>query len=168
MIRRATPDDAAALAELASRSFVAKFGMLYPPEVLAAFLAENYSEQRTLALIDAPALAVWLIDQGGLRAYAVLGPCKLPHPDVTPGCIELRRLYTAPDATGLGLGAQLMDTVAIPAFEAARGEAWLGVYSENPGAQRFYARYGFVKVGEYEFPVGPVRDREFILRRRRA
>jgi len=39
------------------------------------------------------------------------------------------------------------------------------VWSENFGAQRFYARYGFSKVGTYEFPVGQVRDLEFILRR---
>ena len=45
---------------------------------------------------------------------------------------------------------------------------WIGVWSENHGAQRFYARHGFVHVGEYEFPVGRVRDREFILRREAA
>jgi len=39
------------------------------------------------------------------------------------------------------------------------------VWSENFGAQRFYARYGFEKVGTYEFPVGQTRDLEFILRR---
>ena len=31
---------------------------------------------------------------------------------------------------------------------------WIGVWSENLGAQRFYARHGFEKVGEYEFIVG--------------
>ena len=42
---------------------------------------------------------------------------------------------------------------------------WVGVWSENFGAQRFYGRYGFAHAGEYEFPVGRVRDREFIFRR---
>ena len=42
---------------------------------------------------------------------------------------------------------------------------WLGVWSENFGAQRFYARYGFEKAGEYLFPVGDTHDLEFILRR---
>jgi hypothetical protein len=42
---------------------------------------------------------------------------------------------------------------------------WIGVWSENHGAQRLYGRHGFVKVGEYEFPVGKTRDQEFILRR---
>jgi ribosomal protein S18 acetylase RimI-like enzyme len=39
------------------------------------------------------------------------------------------------------------------------------VWSENFGAQRFYARYGFEKAGEYLFPVGDTNDLEFILRR---
>ena len=42
---------------------------------------------------------------------------------------------------------------------------WIGVWSENHGAQRFYTRHGFARVGEYQFPVGRVRDHEFILRR---
>jgi RimJ/RimL family protein N-acetyltransferase len=39
------------------------------------------------------------------------------------------------------------------------------VWSGNHGAQRFYARHGYEKVGTYEFPVGRVRDLEYILRR---
>ena len=42
------------------------------------------------------------------------------------------------------------------------------MYSQNFGAQRFYERLGFEKVGNYEFLVGSVRDPEFILRRSAA
>ncbi len=60
------------------------------------------------------------------------------------------------------------DPAAAPAAEPGRpsggnGSLWIGVYSENHGAQRLYARQGFVKVGEYEFEVGAQRDREFIF-----
>ena len=44
-------------------------------------------------------------------------------------------------------------------------DIWIGVWSENFGAQRFYERQGFAKVGEYGFHVGRTVDREFILRR---
>ncbi len=44
-------------------------------------------------------------------------------------------------------------------------DIWIGVWSENYGAQRFYERHGFSKVGEYGFEVGRTVDREFILRR---
>ena len=42
---------------------------------------------------------------------------------------------------------------------------WVGVWNENFGAQRFYARYGFEKAGDYLFPVGRTNDHEFIFRR---
>lgn len=39
----------------------------------------------------------------------------------------------------------------------------LSVYSDNPGAQRFYARYGFAKVADIHFMVGNQRDEEFLF-----
>jgi diamine N-acetyltransferase len=49
----------------------------------------------------------------------------------------------------------------------ARGRLplYVGVWSQNLGAQRLYGRFGFHKVGEYDFPVGRHVDREFILER---
>lgn len=171
-VRRATEADVAGLARLAAAAFGAKFGPLYPAAVLEAYLAKTYSEASTAALVSDPASAVWVAGHGtALSGYAVLAPCRLPHAGVTAACLELRRLYTAPDATGTGVGTRLMEAVVMPAMAAAAargGDGWIGVYSGNDGAQRFYARWGFEQVGEYEFPVGPVRDREFILRRRHA
>lgn len=166
-IRPATAADAPELAGLAGTTVRVKFGHLYPPAVLEAFLAETYTVDKTLDLIRDE--AVWVVDGGSrLLGYAVIRPCKLPHPDVTPGCMELRRLYTAPDLTGAGIGTRLMQAVVVPAMERTAGDGWLGVFSGNLDAQRFYARFGFIKAGEYEFPVGPIRDREFILRRPRG
>lgn len=41
-IRRATVEDAQVLSDLAARTFTETFGHLYPPEDLAAFLADAY------------------------------------------------------------------------------------------------------------------------------
>ena len=38
----------------------------------------------------------------------------------------------------------------------------LNVFSENFGAQRFYARYGFAKIADISFWVGNHRDDEFL------
>ena len=55
----------------------------------------------------------------------------------------------------------------VPAWLACDGPrpVWLGVWSGNGRAQRFYGRYGFSQVGDYDYPVGETRDHEFILRR---
>ena len=66
-------------------------------------------------------------------------------------------------AVGLLLGA-LLASLAWLLRDGPR-TLWLSVWSENPGAQRFYARYGFAFAGEYAFIVGAQRDREFMYRR---
>ena len=167
-MRRAHPHDAAALAHLAATAFAAKFGYLYPPEVLRDFLHRTHAEPVVAAQLADPTFTIWVVPgDGRLLAYAMLAPCRLPHPGVTPSCIELRRLYTAPNATGTGLGTLLMLQAILPAIAAHHGDAWVGVYEENHGARRFYARHGFETVGAYDFMVGPVNDRDLILRRRR-
>jgi len=45
------------------------------------------------------------------------------------------------------------------------GPIWLGVWSGNSKALKFYSSYQFEKAGEYKFPVGSWSDDEFILRR---
>ncbi len=62
-------------------------------------------------------------------------------------------------------GAKLMQTAMDWLLRDGPRTLWVGVWSENFGAQRFYARYGFERVGEYLFPVGQTNDHEFIFRR---
>jgi len=64
-----------------------------------------------------------------------------------------------------GWGGKLFAAAEHWLLESGPRTLWIGVWSENLGAQRFYGRHGFVRAGEYEFPVGRVRDLEFILRR---
>lgn len=165
-IRRAEVAHAGMLSALASRTFVETFGHLYPDEDLQAFLGEAYAEDRQRVILDHPAYAVWLLEVDGVAVgHAAAGPCGLPHPDVQPGDGELKRLYLLKDFQNCGWGSRLFETALAWLQREGPCPLWIGVWSENFGAQRFYARYGFSQVGEYEFPVGRVRDREFILKR---
>lgn len=165
-IRRAGPDDAAALAALGERTFVETFAHLYDPQDLSAYLAEAYSLQRTQADLADPAKAQWLVEQDGEAiGYALAGPCGLPHADVTAACGELKRIYFRKDRQGGGLGKRLFAEVMAWLQKDGPRTVWIGVWSENHGAVRFYERHGFEKVGEYGFAVGQQIDHEFILRR---
>lgn len=44
-----------------------------------------------------------------------------------------------------------------------KGKIYIGVYSDNFRAQRFYQKYKFEKVGEYFYEVGRCRDLEYIM-----
>lgn len=166
VIRRATPADAQALSAIGRETFVETFGHLYPPADLEAFLAASYGLKKTHADLADPAKAAWLVEEGGkVVGHALAGPCDLPHPDVAPGDGELKRLYILAAHRGGGAGSRLLtDTFAWLLKDGPR-TLWIGVWSENLGAQRLYERHGFSKAGEYEFAVGTVRDREFILKR---
>ncbi len=170
MLRRATPGDCDILAELGERTFretfVEDFAIPYPAEDLAAFVAQSYTPRAFAAKLADPAQALWIAYAGAkLAGYANVGPCSLPHPEAERRHGELYRLYVAKDQQGSGVGRLLMETALDWLDREAPGPHWLGVWSGNLRAQAFYARYGFEKVGDYEFPVGATRDHEFILRR---
>lgn len=164
-LRPATPADASALSRLGTDSFVAKFGHLYTAEDLANFLAGSHSEGKVAKEITEPTMRVMLAEQDG----QLLGYCKLVMvcgwPEHARGqrAIELKQLYTAPEATGQGIGAALMDWALGEAVTFGADEIQLSVYSDNPGAQKFYARYGFGKVADIHFMVGEQRDEEFLF-----
>ncbi|MEO8115500.1 MAG: GNAT family N-acetyltransferase [Phenylobacterium sp.] len=166
VIRRAGSADAEALAKIGARTFIDTFGHLYPAGDLAAFVEDAYSLVRTRADLADPAKASWIVEQDGqVIGYALAGPCALPHPEVTPACGELKRLYFLKSHQNGGLGRRLFAETMAWLEAAGPRTVWIGVWSENHGAQRFYARHGFEKAGEYGFHVGSTVDQEFILRR---
>jgi diamine N-acetyltransferase len=166
-LRAACSADIPALAELGRSSFVAKFGTMYRPEDLAAFLHEAYSESAIAAELANPQRLYWLAEaEGRLLGYCKLAlACGFPQFARGSHVIELKQLYTAPDATGQGVGAALMAWAMDAARQRGADEMQLSVWSGNDGAQRFYARYGFAKVADVTFRVGSQIDEEFLFAR---
>lgn len=170
VIRPAVDADAEALGALGRQTFIDTFvdgfGIPYPADDLKAFLDASFSAGATRTKLKEPGAAWWVAERdGALLAFANAGPNTLPHPDARPGHAELRRLYVAKSAQGLGLGTKLL-AVALTWMEAnTTGPLWIGVWSGNLKAQKLYAAYGFEKAGEYQYPVGAWLDDEFILRR---
>ena len=165
ILRPATPADVAALSELAIDAFKAKFAQLYSAQDLATFLAESLEEGPVAAELANPTRVYQLAElDGRLMGFAKIGlNCGFTQYARGSRVMELKQLYTAADATGMGIGGKLMDW-AMDQF-AARGadEAQISVYSENHGAHRFYERYGFEKVADITFKVGEQLDPEFLF-----
>ncbi len=166
VLRPATEADVPALAALARDSFIAAFGHLYRPEDLALFLDELRTEKAYRDALAVPAKRIQLAEVDGKPvAYAliVLGDGMIERPEPRPKRpVFLSQLYCAAEATGLGLGAALMDWVIGEAHAWRADALQLSVFSENFGAQRFYQRYGFRHVADIDFWVGNHRDDEFL------
>jgi ribosomal protein S18 acetylase RimI-like enzyme len=166
LIRRATPDDAETVAKLATATFTETFGHLYSSQDLDFFLRNSYAVDAQREALQDPRKAMWLLEREGVAVgHAFAGPCGLPHPDVAEGDGELKRLYVLRQFHNTGWGGRLFDEAERWLLRDGPRTLWIGVWSENLGAQRFYSRRGFVKVDGYKFPVGNTLDDEFILRR---
>lgn len=166
-IRRASAADAEALAEISRDTFIETFGHLYTPEDLNWHLDFAYAPEKYRNALEEEGAAAWLLQDahGTVQGYVFAGPCGLPHDDVQAGDLELKRLYLCQSIQNGGWGAKLFAEAEHWMRRNGPSAIWIGVWSENPGAQRFYARQGYQKVGEYFYPVGEARDLEFILKK---
>jgi ribosomal protein S18 acetylase RimI-like enzyme len=171
-IRRAVPEDSAALAGITAATFIETFGHLYPPEDLQEFLARTCTPEACRRTLEDPAHGVWLATIGKEErtneepiGFVVVGPCKLPVENLEPKAGEVKQLYVLAKYHNLRLGSRLLSTSLDWLATEGRTPLYVGVWSENYGAQRLYERHGFAKSGEYGFPVGKTIDREFILKR---
>lgn len=163
ILRDAMPGDAAPVAALARRTFTETFGHLYRPEDLAAFLA-THTEDRWRTELGDPAYAVRVAEAASeLVAYAKLGPPSLPF-EPRGASIELRQFYVLAPFHGTGLAAELMRWIIATARARGAADLYLSVFVDNHRAQRFYARYGFQKIGRYDFIVGEHIDKDNVMR----
>ncbi|MBL8631141.1 MAG: GNAT family N-acetyltransferase, partial [Rhodospirillaceae bacterium] len=139
-IEVATSAQAAALADLARETFSQTFGHLYPSQDLAAFLSK-YTPDFFSRILSDPKDRIWVATDGrALLGYAHAGACALPHPAVTSTCGELKRLYVRRGTQGSGLGGKLLHE-ALSWLNTPGRKLWIGVWSENYGAQRLYERH---------------------------
>ena len=166
VFRDAVAEDAAALTALARKTFTDKFGRLYNPEDLAAFLEESHNPELYRGWIADPDVLVRVCEtgDGALKAYLLCSPLSLPAPAPQPGALELKRVYVDASLQGRKIGSRFIDEALAWARDREAPEMYLSVYSGNLDAQRLYARLGWEKVAEFLFPVGRHRDLEFLLR----
>jgi ribosomal protein S18 acetylase RimI-like enzyme len=77
----------------------------------------------------------------------------------------VQRLYVDARYHGKGVAALLMDACIDAARRYDTKALWLGVWEHNPRAIAFYAKCGFVEVGEQVFPLGGDLQRDLVMAR---
>jgi diamine N-acetyltransferase len=168
VIARPGDSDAAALSAFAEAAFIATFGHIYAPDDLALFLADWNTPTRLVAQFADPAWAIALVcsEAGKIAGFAKIGPIDfdLPPGHSADNAIELHQLYLTESAKGTGIADALMRWAIDEARVRGSAILYLSVFTENPRAQAFYRRYGFVDVGRNPFRVGNHIDEDRIWR----
>ncbi|MFK8185316.1 MAG: N-acetyltransferase family protein [Phormidesmis sp.] len=170
-IRRAKPDDAAALASLAKRTFQDTFGTEDNLADMALYCTESFSaEVQRQEILDENYVTLLAEVEGQLVAFAQV---RLQSPK---DCVsaayasktcpsELYRLYVAKVWHGQGVAQAVMAEVVAVAAQAGVDCLWLGVWEHNPRAIAFYRKCGFTVVGEHIFQFGSDSQRDLVMLR---
>jgi GNAT superfamily N-acetyltransferase len=164
-IRVATAADAAAVSELARRTFYDTFAATNDPADMALYLAGAYSIDIQTRELNDRDITTLLVEEGGTAiAYAMVRGDHVPGCVTGPNPVELWRFYVAREWHGRGVAAALMDRVRIAARERGAKTLWLGVWERNDRARAFYAKCGFTDTGEHIFLFGtdPQTDRVMV------
>ena len=119
-LRRATAEDAAAVADVYLASFRATdaFPVAHPEADVRAWIADLVERRETWVAVDGERVV----------GMAVVGPD------------DLDQLYVAPDRLGEGIGRRLLER----AKERSPDGLTLFTFQVNDRARRFYERNGFV------------------------
>lgn len=142
-VRRAVPEDAAAIAAVHVRTWQVAYRGLIPDQVLdgLSVLQRETTWREALTAEEGPAVYVAVEDGAVVGFCAVAAPA--PELDADEAAAELGAIYVDPDAWRRGVGTALMDR----SLRDLRAGGWrwvsLWVLAGNRPARDFYARFGF-------------------------
>lgn len=164
LIRRATPDDAIALAQAGRTLFLQAYSGMIPAHEMAAYVANNYNETSQVSELSNPMAATLLLEsEDKIAGFAHL--LKNPAPvDGVEADVELKRIYLDKEWHGTGMAQRLLNEVFAEARLLSAHAVWLAVWEENVRAISFYKKAGFEAVGSFEFRVGSLVQTDVVMR----
>ena len=164
-LRPAETGDLTELSELAQLTYTVAFGHSFASSDLAAHLEKHLSPTRFAQIIEQDVVLL-LLRGGRIVGYVQFGAAD--SETGSEGDQEMRRLYIHPDFQNLGYGGALMKAALRHPTMKGAPTLYLDVWERNPGAQRFYERFGFEPIGVRRFEVasGAETSRDILMARR--
>lgn len=165
-IRKAEERDAAALAELAERTFRDAFGQLNTVENMDLHCHSSYGElQQGREIADSRVTTLVCECEGDLVAYGQLRWHEPPAAVAAAKPAEIQRLYVDKKLHGKGVAQRLMAALIDAAEAGGADSVWLGVWEHNPRAIAFYRKFGFLEVGDHTFLLGCDSQRDILMQK---
>ena len=165
VIRIATEDDAALIAEISRETFYDSFAEQNTQEDMAIFMEKQFSTTLLVQELFDPANKFFLAYyEEELAGYMKLKPGSY-HDDLNAmgKAIEISRFYARKHTIGKGIGKAMMQYALKYAKDADNKAIWLGVWEHNKRAIDFYKAFGFQKFSEHNFLLGKDVQRDWLM-----
>ena len=161
-LRECTPADADALGLVGAATFLETFAGVLDGQAIIAHCAQAHDPDRYIQLLGL-GCRIWIAEAEPDRCpvgYVVVGPCLLPI--AKPGELDIKRIYVLSRWQGMGVGEALMAKAVDYARADHQERLIVGVYVGNARAQAFYDRWGYQKIGDRTFSVGPKQYEDYL------
>jgi ribosomal protein S18 acetylase RimI-like enzyme len=163
-IRRATPEDAAILAQLARQTFIETYDAYYEGDNVAIHCDKSFGLAQQLAEINDPDFVVLLayLEQE-LIGFAQVVKRQPPECVQVENPISIHRYYVKKEWHGKGIAQPLLASALAAAQELGGKHVWLCMWARNQRALAFYEKVGFQQVGEMEYHFGELVEIDQVL-----
>jgi ribosomal protein S18 acetylase RimI-like enzyme len=166
-IWQATPKDLPTLLYLAQETFREKWIPIDGKELVESYIQQNMQISHFEKALQSKQISFWIATwQEKPCGYLKIIRNAIPenYEYLGSNFLQIEKLYLFAFAQRLKIGSELMKI----ALQIAQNEnfdvLWLGVWSKNEQAIRFYEKFGFQKVGDWIFVMGDkICDDEWIM-----
>ena len=143
IVRRATPDDAHAIATVQVRSWQAAYQRIVPDAFLRELSIDTRATRWRTILAESPAVTYVAEDLHMIVGWASVGPSR--DDDTVPTTGELWAIYVTPDHWSRGAGRALWMRGASHLRGSGFRDAIVWVLEANRRGIRFYEAAGFTR-----------------------
>jgi diamine N-acetyltransferase len=165
-IRKAEPSDLLQLATLSRETFVTAFGPHNTASDMELYLSISMTDEKIGQELNDPASAFYLLFLGQkLAGYAKIRPGVEKQYEFKTPALEVERLYVHQNFQNLQLGEKMLNFIQDHAITQGFRTLWLGVWEHNPGAIRFYERFGMTRFGSHDFLLGKDLQTDILMRK---
>ena len=164
-IRRAIPDDAPTIIDLAQKTFVETYGETNKRENVDTYMQAMFSHDKIRTEINSPNERFFI----AFNNSNPVGFTKLRDDRQGRGldgkkALEIERIYVLKDYQGLKVGKELLDKCKSLAAEENFVVIWLQVWQRNSKAVQFYQKGGFVIYETATFQFGDETHQDYVMR----
>jgi diamine N-acetyltransferase len=179
-IRLIEKKDLPRLLKFAKKTFSEAFAHLNNPDDFEAYLQTAFTAEKLEHEFNTEGVLFYVItkeydftdDTETIAGFLKLNIASFPdsttvfHTDFTykkQDLLEIERIYVDTPFHGKGIAQLLMQHTEAVARENNCLHIWLGVWSENAKAIRFYEKMGFTKFGQHIFTIGTDDQTDFLM-----
>lgn len=164
-IRKVNIHDLESLKDLSRLTFVETYGSENTEENMRDYLGNEFSSEKlTKELTDQNVEFYFAELNGKLIGYLKLNVGQSQTEIKDEDGLEIERIYVIKEFHGKKVGQALCNKAIELAKERNLQYVWLGVWTENPRAIRFYEKNGFVVFDKHTFMLGDDAQTDFMMK----